>query len=169
MPKLEFTCPDCKGHTLEEIQDNVTVATEISGINNDGSLQYGEATNENGEVIFYQCADCGEVIHKDGDPITSEEDLLEWLETHQPTPLPAGVVPGVPLDPNVTPVLLTLQYECRGPTRTSDGEWQLVSPPVKTTYAFNTELEKQAFLNALTTFALLSGTNPDTTISFKII
>jgi len=59
--KPEFTCPDCKGHRLEEIQSDVTVASEIINVHQD-CLDVGEQTNEGGDIDRFQCVDCGWVI-----------------------------------------------------------------------------------------------------------
>ena len=71
-----FTCPKCQGHSLEEIMYGVTVASNInSAFVEDGeiSFEYGEQSNENGEVDRYQCTDCGHTI------ATSQEKLAEML------------------------------------------------------------------------------------------
>ena len=65
---VEFTCPACGKHRLEEVMVGVTVASIIIAIPDCGDLNYGEQTNENGTVDRYQCVDCGFVIPACDDP-----------------------------------------------------------------------------------------------------
>lgn len=64
--KLEFKCPKCKGHKIEEIMVDMTVATEISNVvqYDDNRVEHvqGEQTNEDGHVDRYQCGECGYTI-----------------------------------------------------------------------------------------------------------
>jgi hypothetical protein len=77
---LKFVCPKCKGHRLEEIMSNVSVASEITEIKKDGDLNYGEQTNEDGEVAQYQCINCGFFVgESEGYPITDCVELAEWV------------------------------------------------------------------------------------------
>jgi len=74
----KFTCPDCGENKLEEIMSSVTVASEISVIQ-DGDLEYGEQTNSSGVVERYQCANCGYTVAH------SPEELVEMLEVRSTT------------------------------------------------------------------------------------
>lgn len=61
---IKFKCPKCGAARIEEIMGGVTVASEIcpeATYQGDGQIevQYGEQTNEDGEVERYQCNDCG--------------------------------------------------------------------------------------------------------------
>ena len=62
--------------------DGVTVASEIT-IEDDGEVVYGEQTNEGGEILRYQCENCGKVLQKDGVTITDTEELSEFLRATQ--------------------------------------------------------------------------------------
>lgn len=65
---------------LEEVMDNVTVYTEIFGLHEGGDAEYGEQTNENGEVERFHCIACGYVIRDDNDNAIHEyTDLFEEL------------------------------------------------------------------------------------------
>ena len=70
-----FKCPACGGHRLEEIQVNVTVATDVELLGEGGDTQYGHQTNEDGVTDRFQCMECGWVLPGAG---TTEElyDLL---------------------------------------------------------------------------------------------
>ena len=83
-----FTCPKCGCHHLDEVMANVTVTTPVTevrvddGEDDDDALDlpvatdynYAGATNEDGEVLRYQCGMCGEVI------ATSLTDLYRLLK-----------------------------------------------------------------------------------------
>jgi len=69
---LEFTCPKCGEHCMEEIQVEIIVASRIHLVQNadgsDPSFDYGEQTNDNGpngHIDRYQCAGCGWTIIED--------------------------------------------------------------------------------------------------------
>ena len=83
MHSLNFTCPNCGRHTIEEIMANVTVASEIIGISGDDGhhleFDYGEQTNEGGEVCRYQCANCGLLIADDASTIREALEQGGWL------------------------------------------------------------------------------------------
>ncbi len=70
-----FKCPQCGEDDLEEIQINVTVASEIWHIADGGDVQYGEQTNEDGETDRFQCMGCGWTVPN----AKSIEDLYDLL------------------------------------------------------------------------------------------
>jgi len=79
--QLTFKCPHCKNTRLEEIMVNVSVASEIKAVSEDGDVEYGEQTNEDGEIAQYQCMSCGYILtDNDKRPITSCTELGEWLK-----------------------------------------------------------------------------------------
>lgn len=74
---MNFVCPRCESHRLEEILLGVVQATEVDNItdhNGDPCIEYGEISLDDGHVSHFQCLKCGEHIADD------EEDLLEWLK-----------------------------------------------------------------------------------------
>ncbi len=78
MSKVNFTCPECGGRKLEEVMVGVTVASEVLDVDEDGNVEYGEQSNEDGEVLHYICALCGL-----GFPgIHDGERLREYLQAH---------------------------------------------------------------------------------------
>ena len=88
---LNFTCPSCKGHKLEEIQKEAVITSEIVEVHPD-YLDVGEQTNECGDIDRFQCVDCGWVLTlmpnpdmKPGKltlprPVRDYGVLFRWLE-----------------------------------------------------------------------------------------
>jgi len=77
---MEFKCPKCRGRRIEEIMDNVIVASVISDIHENGDFDYGEQSNEDGSIIRYQCMDCGFIPDINGIYIDDPEDLVKWIK-----------------------------------------------------------------------------------------
>ena len=78
---MKFKCPKCNSSELEEVMTDVTVASEVLDIDEDGVMDYGDQTNEDAGVDRYQCGDCGEVLKdKQGSAISHPESLYEWLK-----------------------------------------------------------------------------------------
>lgn len=79
MIKKQFHCPMCKGTHLEEVVIDATVYNEVTGLDEDGYIEYGYCGDiEGGTVLQYQCAGCGYKIQG----ITSPEELAEYIEIH---------------------------------------------------------------------------------------
>lgn len=77
--EIKFQCPKCQSNKIEEIQVNVTVATEIYnvcehevsvhlGMDKHVDTDQGDQTNEGGHVDRYQCGECGYTIVDDSSP-----------------------------------------------------------------------------------------------------
>jgi rubredoxin len=82
---LQFTCPTCKNHRLEEVMSGVTVVSEIAEISEEGDHTYGEQTNEEGVVSQYQCIHCGYILgQKEGSPIVECDEIAEWVKKNCP-------------------------------------------------------------------------------------
>lgn len=85
MMNLNFTCPRCCGHIIEEVMVNVTVVSEITEVTmDDGNhLEFGycDQINEGGEVDRYQCSNCGYTV-AEGGRVQVREALEKggWLE-----------------------------------------------------------------------------------------
>jgi len=80
---MKFTCPKCKTNRLEEVMVDVTVASQVTLIYDDGDMDYGNQTNEGGEIDHYQCIECGCVLKDDNnEPVKDQLDLVKWLEKH---------------------------------------------------------------------------------------
>jgi len=84
----EFTCPKCGEHRLEEVMIDVTVASKVTDVSEDGDVDYGEQSNEDGTVERYQCMDCGHVLVEEDDDgtnvehttVTQQSELAAWLK-----------------------------------------------------------------------------------------
>ncbi len=88
MDKIEFTCPECGSHKIEEIMVDMIVASECSlgypavdpgcVVDPDGyEIQYGDQTNQGGHVERYQCGNCGFTIVDD-----SSDHADDGLDEH---------------------------------------------------------------------------------------
>ena len=77
---MKFICPTCKSQRLEEVMTNVTVASQLTNISVTGDHEYGEQTNEAGEVSQYQCMQCGFIVCNDSGPITDTVELGRWVK-----------------------------------------------------------------------------------------
>jgi len=70
-----FTCPNCGGYRLEEIQSGVTLSAESEGIGEGGEIEYGKKSGKDGVVERFQCVDCGWKVPDCQDTVA----LFEWL------------------------------------------------------------------------------------------
>ncbi len=67
-----FTCDQCGGHQLEEVMVGVILTSRVESI--DGTeMEYGEVEHQEGEVVKYQCAKCGNEVAE------NEDELRELL------------------------------------------------------------------------------------------
>ena len=74
---MNFECPRCGSHRIEEILIDVVQATEVTEVKDEDGfavLDYGDHTLDGGEVQGFQCLRCGEHIAKD------QEELLRYLK-----------------------------------------------------------------------------------------
>lgn len=78
MSNINFTCCKCGGRKLEEVMVDVTVASQVIDVDEDGNVEYGEQTNEDGEVLYYICACCGWKVPR----VRNGESLRKYLQTH---------------------------------------------------------------------------------------
>jgi transcription elongation factor Elf1 len=83
-----FNCQKCGKHQLEEVMIGVLVYSKINEVNcgeegDPADVVYGEQSHEDGEVIRYQCMDCGETLQFDEMDIETPEDLNDWILCHQ--------------------------------------------------------------------------------------
>lgn len=79
--KLKANCPTCKAPlVVEEVMIDVTVTSEVNGFSEHG-LDYGEQTNEDGEVLGYACTACGKYVEDDfGAVIVNSEELFDFFD-----------------------------------------------------------------------------------------
>lgn len=78
--KFDFKCEKCDGTNLVETLVNAVIHTDVRGfdMDKDGTLfglDYGEQSNEYGEVDRFQCGDCGFVL----EGITEAEELYFYM------------------------------------------------------------------------------------------
>ena len=76
MSEAKFTCPKCGGTRLEEVMINVTVSSNVKSMDiDDGEIdiEYGEQSNDDGEIECYQCLKCGYVVAH------SQKELIQFL------------------------------------------------------------------------------------------
>jgi predicted RNA-binding Zn-ribbon protein involved in translation (DUF1610 family) len=79
---LVFTCPECNGHELGSVEQ-VIVTYPISHIPANGDLDYDYDHKEDGdgEVLAYQCMNCGyELTDKKGNTITDCVNVPRWIK-----------------------------------------------------------------------------------------
>ena len=80
---LNFTCPKCGQHILEEIMTNCIQSSAIDTITDEGHVYYDETSTDLGEVDHYQCQNCNYVLKDENDiKISLPEELVEWLNKH---------------------------------------------------------------------------------------
>jgi predicted RNA-binding Zn-ribbon protein involved in translation (DUF1610 family) len=61
--KVQFECPECDGTEIEEIMEDVIVATVVAEITPNGDLEYtGQEEKHGGIIVRYQCIRCGWMI-----------------------------------------------------------------------------------------------------------
>ena len=85
MNRIEFTCPKCGNHTLEEVMVGTVASTDIHVIECGGDifLDYvSEPTLDGGEVSRYQCGECGWVIKVGNVPVTDKAMLAAAIRSH---------------------------------------------------------------------------------------
>jgi hypothetical protein len=82
---INFTCPDCKGHVLEEKVEGVIMYYELHSFYQDEKDNYTVAEDygdldefhEDAEVTGYLCQECGYRIG------INAFDALAWLHEHE--------------------------------------------------------------------------------------
>lgn len=87
---IEFKCPHCGQHKLEEYVANVSLYSTVS-VNEDeesGAVYVdwtGEYEHQDGDLVGYNCSVCAfRITEKDGKtPITDPTDLAKWLKDNQ--------------------------------------------------------------------------------------
>ena len=76
-----FTCPQCGEDDvqLEEVMGGVTVRSEVNAFDGAETPVYGEQWNADGEVLYYQCENCGWQVEDEGEWVHTSEQLYDWL------------------------------------------------------------------------------------------
>ena len=84
MKTLKFTCPDCGKHELGSVEQ-VILTYHIVNLNKNGDFDYDYDNPEqgDGEVLSYQCINCGyELKDEQGSTIQDCVSAAEWLKIH---------------------------------------------------------------------------------------
>ncbi len=86
MPNLNFKCPHCSRTKIEEVMDDVVVASVLTAIEVDHG-DYGEQTNYGGLISRFQCESCGSwIFNIKGEPVTTYDELysvclqMKWIK-----------------------------------------------------------------------------------------
>ena len=84
MKKINFECPTCGKDILIEMMDKVTLESVVEGISDDKcNLEYSESETDLGEVVHYECANCGDKLYDDNNQIINHwEKLIDWLRNN---------------------------------------------------------------------------------------
>jgi len=85
MKGLVFTCPECGNHELGSVEQ-VIMTYPILIIPKNGDLDYGYDNPDagDGEVLAYQCINCGyELTDNKGNTITDCVDVPKWIKKNQ--------------------------------------------------------------------------------------
>ena len=93
MIEYVFNCPECGGMALNEVMVDVTVDTEIDKVTDEDGIVYGDAKNEDGEVVYFSCRGCGLILTTDGGTcrdrtegipcVITHDELIEWLKKNK--------------------------------------------------------------------------------------
>jgi len=59
--------------------ENVTVLSEVDYVDSQGFVDYGEQSNENGDVSHFQCVTCGKPILCEDGSYAKDGDLADVL------------------------------------------------------------------------------------------
>ena len=77
----KFICPECgKECSIEERMENVVVTSVVNYFEASDEVAYGEQMNEDGDVVCYNCNECGYTIKDENVLIDSPEALYDWLK-----------------------------------------------------------------------------------------
>lgn len=81
---LSFICPECGKYRIECCQDGHH-ASRVTCINEEGDHDYGDLLSH-GEVCRWQCESCGYVLENNGEDITDNVEMAEWVRENCKTP-----------------------------------------------------------------------------------
>jgi DNA-directed RNA polymerase subunit RPC12/RpoP len=88
---LDFVCEKCGERRFEEVMVDVVVTSDVSHVNSEGYIDYGNQTNDAGNVECYVCSNCGTDLVHEEIKITDGETLAKYLKTlkcNEPKPPP---------------------------------------------------------------------------------
>lgn len=76
---MKARCPKCGRHGLVARFVGVTETVQVTGVDSDGLLIYGDTKSTVGRLAGVNCPACGETVTEDGVPIDSLAALAGWL------------------------------------------------------------------------------------------
>ena len=76
---MKFQCPKCKQKRLECCETNAFVTSIITDLDEEGDFDYDVPNISDSTVDRFQCVNCGFVLQEQGENITDNLDVVEWL------------------------------------------------------------------------------------------
>lgn len=73
---LKFTCPKCKAHRIEIIENVTSITSEIKELDEDGDSELEFIQAHDSEVDRIQCLNCGYIIPG----IIDMFELADWIK-----------------------------------------------------------------------------------------
>ena len=81
MKKIEFTCPECGSHRLDEVKTGVTIKRAVTSITEPSFIDCGEPRIANHHVDYYQCASCDFFVRNEqGKVLYDGKSLIQWIK-----------------------------------------------------------------------------------------
>lgn len=79
---ITVVCPKCKReNTMCVCMSNAECSVHIMGIEDDGTIAYGYPEINEGDVVAYECYQCGHRLRIKPDPY--DEKLIAWAKRQQ--------------------------------------------------------------------------------------
>lgn len=117
---VPFSCQNCNSQRLEEVLDVPTIVSGVMGVFPDGRFCYSGCEKKGGEVVRYQCSECGMVVvDDDHELITDPEELLKHLSKLNS---PRALSENQKKCPTCSRFMVTLPDVLREAIRTATGE-----------------------------------------------
>ena len=83
MKTLKFVCPKCKHNVIEEIMENASISSNIKTLTEDGATYAEDVSVADGDVVCYQCGECGYILRDNDKIITTIEEVIEWCKSKE--------------------------------------------------------------------------------------
>ena len=92
---LEFTCPVCGSHQLDQVEIEVERRRPVMAVyeivENSEKEDYAEVALRCNRIVLgresfrYRCTKGHELAKNDGSPVETGQELVEWLKTYRPS------------------------------------------------------------------------------------